>query len=96
MMTVVILSTIFGAALGQHFKVLVLCPAILVSLALTAGIAAVQGNDLWPTLLAMALSIIGLQVGFLGGISAHYLLTARRPPQRVPGAGQSVASDSAR
>jgi hypothetical protein len=89
MMTVAILSMFFGAALGLRFKVLVLVPAILVSLALNAGIAAAQGSDLWPTLIAMALSIIGIQVGFLGGISARFFIIARRPPHvRAPRAAQ--------
>ena len=83
MMTVAILSMLFGVALGLRFKVLVLFPAILMSLVLNAGIAAAQGNDLWATLLAIALSAIGIQVGFLGGISARYFLMARRPPHRA-------------
>ena len=53
MMTVLILSMLFGAALGLRFKVFVLFPAILVSLVINAGVAVAQGNDLWATLLAM-------------------------------------------
>jgi hypothetical protein len=89
MMTVTIFSMLFGAVLGLRFKAFILFPAILASLALNAGVAAAQGNDLWPTVFAMTLSILAIQVGFLGGISTLHFIMARRPPLvRAPGTGQ--------
>jgi predicted lysophospholipase L1 biosynthesis ABC-type transport system permease subunit len=80
MMTVMILSILCGAVLGMRFKVFILFPAILVSLALNAEIAAAHGSGLWPTLIAIALSVTGLQLGFLGGLSARYFIAASRTP----------------
>lgn len=88
MMTITIFSMLFGAVLGLRFKAFILFPAILVSLALNAGVAAAQGDDLWATVFAMTLSILAMQVGFLGGISTRHFIMARRPPlMRAPRAG---------
>jgi hypothetical protein len=85
-MMLLVLSLLIGAALGMRFGVLILLPAILLSLALNAGIAAAQDSGLWDTLLAIALSITGIQIGFLAGSSARYFITAwRSPPLRGAG-----------
>jgi hypothetical protein len=77
-MMLIVLGIILGAALGLRFTVLVLFPATLLSFALIASVAAARGYGLWPTLIAVALSITGIQVGFLGAISTRYFMTARR------------------
>ena len=87
MMMYMILSIFCGAVLGIRFKVLILFPAILVCLAIDASIAAAHGSGLWPTLIALALSVTGLQLGFLGGLSARYFVAASRPPARRPPGG---------
>jgi|SRR5450631_2365513 hypothetical protein len=93
MMKLLVLSLIFGAALGLRFNVLILLPAILLSLTLNAGIAAAQGYGLWDTLLATALSITGIQIGFLGGFSSRYFITAwRSPPLRGAGDRPTAAA----
>ena len=79
-MMLMIFSIFCGAVLGMRFKVLILFPAILVCLALNAGIAAAHGGSLWPTLIAIALSVTGLQLGFLGGLSTRYFMAASRAP----------------
>ncbi len=56
-----------GAVLGLRFKVLVLVPALAIASATSVGIAQVYGNTFWSILAAMALTSIGLQLGYLGG-----------------------------
>ena len=80
MMLVIFLSVLCGAVLGMRFKVLILFPVILVCLALNAGIAAAHGSSLWPTLMAIILSVTGLQLGFFGGLSTRYFMDASRAP----------------
>jgi len=47
---------------------------------LNADIAVAHGRGLWPTLIAIALSVTGLQLGFLGGLSTRYFIAASRTP----------------
>jgi hypothetical protein len=76
LMILMILSILFGAALGMRFKVLVLFPAIFVTLALVAGFGATYGKGMWPTVLAMVLSVTCLQMGYLGGTVARSVIAA--------------------
>jgi hypothetical protein len=93
-MTLVILSLLFGAVLGMRFKAFVLFPAIPVCLALNAGIAAAQGSGLWPAFLAMALSVTGLQLGFLGGVITRYFIATSRTPLPNGAADRPTAASS--
>jgi hypothetical protein len=72
------LSVIVGATLGLRFKVFILFPAIIASIALLEGASIVFGGHFRPTLLAVALSTVGLQLGFVAGICARHFLVARR------------------
>jgi hypothetical protein len=65
MMTLMILSTLVGGVLAMRFKVFVLSPAMLLSVALNVGIASAQASSLWETLPAIVLSFTGLQLGFV-------------------------------
>jgi hypothetical protein len=80
-MMLIILNILCGALLGMRFKVFILFPAILVSVGLNADIAAAHGSGLWPTLLAIALSLTGLQLGFLGGLVTRHAMAASRAPR---------------
>jgi hypothetical protein len=68
----------------MRFKVFILFPAILVCLGLNADIAAAHGSGLWPTLLAIALSLTGLQLGFLGGLVIRYTTPLRALSVHTP------------
>jgi len=92
MMMLIFLSIIFGAALGLRFNVFVLVPAICVSVAFIASVAAARGYGLSPTLIAVALSVTGIQVGFLGTISTRSFITARRSAHRRGGADRPAAA----
>jgi hypothetical protein len=78
------LSVIVGATLGLRFKVFILFPAIIASIALLEGASIVFGGHFRPTLLAVALSTVGLQLGFVAGICASHFLVLGRPRETVP------------
>src|SRR5580704_12593414 len=57
------LSTLFGAVLGMRFKVFAVFPAIGTIIALTVFIVFAQGGGFGSTLLAIVLTVTGLEVG---------------------------------
>jgi hypothetical protein len=77
-MVAALLACAMGAVLGLRFKFTVLFPAtvVVVLAALIAGIDAPTGR----TVLAIVLSVLTLQLGFLAGAAAHgWLLRYYRP-----------------
>jgi hypothetical protein len=77
MSTLALLSFLLGAILGMRFKVLVLIP---VGFAINAVVAAaiVRGDGLSTMLLADALVLCGLQLGYLGGMFTRYMIVMAR------------------
>jgi hypothetical protein len=76
MIMLMILSTLFGAVLGLRFKVFSVFPAIGTIIALTVFIAFAQGGGFGSTLLAIVLTVTGLEVGFLGGAMTRQFIVA--------------------
>ena len=67
MMLIAMTVMLIGAVLGLRFKVFVLLPATVLSLAasLCAGIA--HSDSPWSILLTAALALATLQIGYLAG-----------------------------
>jgi hypothetical protein len=84
------ISMFFGAVLGMRRSVFALYPAFVIAVALIAGSAAMYGSSVWSTLLAMPLSAIGLQIGFLGGLATRFAwrLRRRQPSSALPGSAR--------
>jgi hypothetical protein len=79
MVTPAIIGLLVGTFLAQRFKVLVLAPVILlfaVILAFGAGIARADAG--WTVGLTAAVTIVGLQIGYLLGIGIRHLIVAAR------------------
>ena len=76
MISMSMISFLFGAALGQRFKVLVLVPAmaIVIMIALAAGGTPAQGAG-WIVLMAVSAST-SLQLGYFAGIGLRHFLAA--------------------
>ena len=72
-----LLSFLVGALLGMRFKVLILIPVCLAINAVVA-IAIARGAALSTMLLADALVLCCLQLGYLGGIFMRYTLVLAR------------------
>jgi uncharacterized membrane protein len=80
MLTVAIGSIAVGAVLGFRFKVLILFPAMVFALFVTAAVCIAHGESLWKTALTLVLVAIGVQVGYLAGTAVHLVVTAAAAP----------------
>jgi hypothetical protein len=76
MISLSLISFLFGAALGQRFKVLALVPAmaIIIMLSIGAGLTHAQ-KPWWIVLMAVAASTC-LQFGYFAGIGIRHVLAA--------------------
>ena len=68
----ILLGTIVGALLGLRWAVLALLPAGVIMLVAIGGAAAVLGSTIWWIASATALSIVGLQIGYLMAAVLRY------------------------
>src|SRR5947208_2860104 len=90
-----ILSILFGVVLGQRLKVLVLLPAIAIGWVVTGGVAALSGWGLAAIAGAFAVVAVGLQAGYLAGLSLRAVLGGLRVRRRAAArAGQPVVQHS--
>ena len=78
MLTPAIISFLVGLALAQRFKVLVLIPAILLTLvfAVVAGLSGAAAG--WASALTAVIVITGLQIGYLIGIAIRQVMLLAR------------------
>jgi hypothetical protein len=58
-----------GGVLGFRFKVLVLIPAIILTIIVTGSIEVAQRQDSWFSALTTLAAVIAIQIGYLGGIA---------------------------
>jgi hypothetical protein len=82
MTPLIILSTLTGAILGMRFKIFILVPAIVLLAAFALGIGIARGDGLESFLLALALGITALQIGYLGGAVTRFVIAGARVPRR--------------
>jgi hypothetical protein len=79
MLMLAIGGLVFGALLGQRFKVLVLLPAsAFVTLAVSA-LTLARDNNALLTVLAVALVVTSLQIGYLAGAAGRLVGTLAKP-----------------
>jgi hypothetical protein len=78
MFTPAIISLLVGMFLGQRFKVLVLAPVILLTLILAIGAGIARVDAVWALGLTAAVTIVGLQIGYLLGIGIRHLIVVAR------------------
>jgi hypothetical protein len=79
-----ILTLLGGMALGQRFKLLVLAPAILLTLVLAVGAGVARADTPWRIGLTAAGLITSLQIGYLLGLGIrHVLIRARAKRMRA-------------
>ena len=69
-MAIAALFLFIGGVLGFRFKVLVLIPAIILTIVVTGSIEVVQRHDQWSSVLTAVAEVIAIQVGYLAGIAA--------------------------
>ena len=64
----VIIHVLAGAALGLRFKVMILVPALTLTMLFAAIVGVTHGDQFWSIALAMILLGTAIQVGYLAGI----------------------------
>jgi len=67
-----------GAVLGMRFKVLVLVSAIGFASIIVFAAEIIRGESLRVTLVTVMLTLIALQIGYLGSILARYAVWSLR------------------
>ena len=72
-----ILSLLAGIVLGQRFRILILTPAILLTLLLTTGAGIARADSAWIIGLSAVMASACLQIGYLAGTGIRCLLVAR-------------------
>ena len=91
MMTLSIVSLLFGAVLGHRANVLVLVLAIPIVLILAIGIGAAHAETVWSIVLMAASAVASVQIGYLMGVGVRYGLTAVLP-NRSPEAPHTTSA----
>jgi hypothetical protein len=76
MIATLMISMLFGAALGQRFNVMVLVPAMAVVLLLSIGAGVAHPQAAWEIIKMAASAAIGLQCGYFCGILIRHFLVA--------------------
>lgn len=76
MVMIALSSSLIGAVLGTHYKVLVLLPVAIAGAALVAMVAVFKGLALVAAMTAIGIWVTCLQLGYIGGLLTRYCLEA--------------------
>jgi hypothetical protein len=64
---IVIIHVLAGAAVGMRFKVMILVPAVTLTILFAAIIGVTRGDKFWSIAVSMILLGTAIQVGYLAG-----------------------------
>lgn len=91
MVTPALIGLLVGMLLAQRFKVLVLAPVILLTLIFAIGAGIARADAVWVAGSTAAVTIVGLQIGYLLGIGIrHLIVLARATRLRTASLGSSL------
>jgi hypothetical protein len=76
-MLLAIFMFLVGAALGQRFTVLVLVPAILITLGIAIGVGVARAQAPGTIALVTVAAVACLQIGYLLGVGIRQLIRGR-------------------
>jgi hypothetical protein len=65
---IVTIHFLAGAALGLRFKVMILVPALILTMLFAVIVGVTRGDQFWSIAVATILLGTGIQVGYLAGI----------------------------
>jgi hypothetical protein len=82
MTNLLILSVLVGAVLGMRLRVLIILPVIGFAFVTIAGIGAARSDALSLIATVMVLTAISLQLGYLLGSAARFVMVAARISRR--------------
>ena len=72
-MAITALFLFTGGVLGYRYKVLILVPAIVLTVVVTDSIEIAQGQDAWSSALTTLAAVIAVQMGYLIGVAAGFV-----------------------
>jgi hypothetical protein len=84
MVMVLLVCLLFGAVLGQRFRVFIILPAMLPTVAFATVVAASHGTTVWRTLATTFIAVASLQIGYLAGVGIRHFLAAERASRLRP------------
>ena len=67
MVTFTIVSVLVGALLGMRFRVFILLPVVLLTVAIVAAVGLARESGAWRILLEIVVVMAALELGYLGG-----------------------------
>lgn len=76
MLMLSLICVLFGAVLGQRFKVAALIPAL--ALVLMAAVGFAHAGTFWQILGATLVATTCLEIGYVAGVGIRYLMAAAR------------------
>ena len=85
-------SFLAGMLLGQHFKVRVLIPVIVIIFLLAVGTGVTYAHSAWSTILTALIASKSAQIGYFTGIVIHHFRSAHlssRPSSLASHAGSA-------
>jgi hypothetical protein len=74
-----LISLMIGVVLARRFKVLILAPAFLLTLALAVGTGLARTDAAWSIVSTALVVIVGLQIGYLFGSGMRHVMVQIRP-----------------
>ena len=83
MTILIIFCALVGAIIGLRFQVYVLVPVIVAAILCAAVIAVAQGDHVWAIIFTALPSAVSLQVGYLCGSFARFILADLRGQRRT-------------
>ena len=94
MLTLATTMALTGVLLGFRFKIFVLAPAVLLAVLASIFSAIAHADSLLPTIAAIAVTLLALQLGFLCGSCVRHVLVAGTEANACPnGAGGLQTAD---
>ncbi len=78
MLIILLICLLFGAVLGQRYKILALVPAMALAIPVAAVLIA---STFWQIVGVALLTATALQIGYIAGASIRYLVAGARTRQ---------------
>ena len=90
MIMLAIAGVLVGALLGMYFRVFILVPVVLLAVAITVSVGLAFESGGWWITLEVAVAMITLELGYLGGNVATRMWSRSR---KAPLGGEAVRAD---
>jgi hypothetical protein len=84
MVMVLLVCLLFGAVLGQRFRVFIILPAMLPAVAFAMIVAASHGITVGRLVAAALIAVTSVQIGYLAGLGIRHFMAAERASRLRP------------